>query len=112
MKKDVAISQVLGRVSSVARRNAKTNKKTNIMTTTTRNAAIKTARSNISSLYAFGDNHRYNYYCDTAQCWRESTPREYHAALASRSQALIDCVRDMMGMDAVQYDGGAWTDYV
>jgi hypothetical protein len=33
-------------------------------------------------------------------------------AVTMRSQALIDSARDFLDLPPVQYDGGAWADYV
>jgi hypothetical protein len=78
----------------------------------TRNQAIKIARKNVSTLSKFGDSYKYATYIHQFDAWRESSPREYYHAQSHRSQNMIDIARDAMGLDAVQYDGGSWTDYV
>ena len=47
----------------------------------------------------------------TVLAW-ESIPRDYAGAQVAREQALIDSARDFLELEPVQYDGGAWVDYV
>jgi hypothetical protein len=87
------------------------------MTTTkptiTRNQAIKDARKKVSALYAFGNQYRYSVTCDCCHnSVRESIPRDYYSAQSSRAQAMIDLARNALGLDATQYNGDAWTNYV
>ena len=44
--------------------------------------------------------------------WWQHVSKPYHASVFHRSQALIDAARDYLDLPPVQYDGGAWTDYV
>lgn len=81
-------------------------------TTTTKTAAIRYARKNVTTLSIYGGGYRYSTYDAKMNAWRESCPKQYHAAVFDRSQDLIDYARDYLGLDQVQYDGGAWTDYV
>ena len=77
-----------------------------------RNQAINHARENVGNLYPFAGQWRFRRY-DVAKgaAW-ESIPRDYAGAQVTRAQALIDSARDFLELDPVQYDGGAWTDYV
>ena len=79
---------------------------------TTRNKAIKLARNNVSELSAFGDSYTFSTYSPMHSVWRQSVPRNYHNAQSARSQTLIDIARDAIGLDAVQYDGGSWINYL
>lgn len=78
----------------------------------TRNQAITHARENVTSLYLFASQWRFRRY-DVAKgaAW-ESIPRDYAGAQVARAQALVDSARECLELDPVQYDGGAWTDYV
>ena len=78
----------------------------------TRNQAITHARENVTSLYPFAGQWRFRRY-DVARgaAW-ESILRDYAGAQTARAQALVDSARDFLELDPVQYDGGAWTDYV
>jgi len=82
------------------------------MNTTTKTAAIAHARKNVSSLHIFGGGYRFSTYDEKMTAWRESCPKQYHAAVFDRSQDLIGYAREFMGKEQVQYDGGTWTDYV
>lgn len=75
-------------------------------------AAIAHARNNVSSLFVFGDGYKFLTYDAGGNAWRESQPLEYWTALSYRSQALIDVAREFLKLPPMQYDGGAWTDYV
>jgi|LakMenE18May11ns_1017448.scaffolds.fasta_scaffold7114337_1 hypothetical protein len=81
-------------------------------TTKTKSAAIKHARKNVSTLSIFGGQWRFTTYDATMNAWWESVPKQYHAATFNRAQALIDEAREFLNLPQVQYDGGAWTDYV
>ena len=81
-------------------------------TTITKTAAIKHARKNVSSLSVFGDGYKFSTYDVGMHAWRDSRPRQYHSAQLARSQALIDAARDFLDLPCVEYDGGAWVDYV
>jgi hypothetical protein len=78
----------------------------------TRNQAIRHARENIASLYPCAGQWRFRrYYIAKGASW-ESIPRDYSGSQVARAQALVDSARDFLGLPPVQYDGGAWTDYV
>jgi hypothetical protein len=81
-------------------------------TTITKSAAIKHARQNVSSLSIFGGQYRFATYDAKMNAWWEHVPKQFHAAAFDRSQALIDAARDYLDLPCVQYDGGAWIDYV
>jgi hypothetical protein len=78
----------------------------------TRNQAINHARENVTSLYPFAGQWRFRRY-DVAKgaAW-ESIPRDYSGAQVARAQALVDSARDYLELEPLQYDGGAWIDYV
>jgi hypothetical protein len=78
----------------------------------TKTQAIKDARDSVTELYLFGDGYKHNAYDHSLGMWRESLAQPLAAARASRSQSLIDDARRARGLEAVQYDGGKWTDYV
>jgi hypothetical protein len=82
------------------------------MKTITKSSAIKHARKNVSSLSIFGNGYRFATYDAGMHAWRDSRPRQYHSAQLARAQALIDAARDYLDLPYVEYDGGAWVDYV
>lgn len=84
-----------------------------------RTKAIEAARSNVTELYRFGGNWRFNHYDSSVDAWRESNPTTYYAARAQRAKTLIGfAVLEMTGDEhradslAMSYNGGPWTDYV
>ena len=81
-------------------------------TTKTKTAAIKHARQNVSTLSIFAGQYRFATFDAKMNAWWEHVPKQYYAATFDRSQALIDAARDYLDLPPVQYDGGAWTDYV
>ena len=78
----------------------------------TKSAAIKHARQNVSTLSIFGGQYRFSTYDAGLTAWWESQPCQYHKAQSARSQDLINVAREILDLPPVQYDGGAWTDYV
>jgi hypothetical protein len=72
----------------------------------TKSNAIKYAKRIVGELYCVGDNYSYN------AGNRQSIPRDYWAARASRAQSLIDYAHQYLGTEAPQYDGGLWLSYV
>ena len=83
----------------------------------TKSAAIRHARETIGQLYPFGGSYCYNSFDPSVSAWRESVPRDYWSALASRREALIEAANEFMGHDPrwsapVDYISGPWTDYV
>ena len=78
----------------------------------TRHQAINHARENVSSLYPFAGQWRFRRYDIARGASWESIPRDYAGAQVARAQALVDSAREFLERDPVQYDGGAWTDYV
>lgn len=81
-------------------------------TTKTKSAAIKHARQNVSTLSIYGGLYRFAKFDAKMNAWWESCPKQHYAATFDRSQALIDAARDFLELKPLQYDGGAWTDYV
>ena len=78
----------------------------------TKTSAIKHARTIVSTLSPIGGGYYFTTYDVKMNAWRQHVARTYHAAAFSRSQALIDAARDYLELELVQYEGGAWTDYV
>jgi hypothetical protein len=78
----------------------------------TRNQAIRHARESIGNLYPFAGQWRFIRRDPARNTAWESIPREYSGAQVARAQALVDSARDFLEIEPVQYDGGAWTDYV
>lgn len=78
----------------------------------TRNQAIKHARESIGNLYPFAGKWRFHRHDATRGASWESVPRDHAGAQVARAQALVDSARDFLGLPPVQYDGGAWTEYV
>ena len=81
-------------------------------TTKTKSAAIKHARQNVSKLSIFGGQYRFETYDAKMNAWWQHISKPYHASTFDRAQALIDEAREFLNLPQVQYDGGAWTDYV
>jgi hypothetical protein len=77
-----------------------------------RTAAIKLARNQITTVTAGSGGFTYSYRDEVCNAWRRSKPSGYWAALSQRAQSLIDVARRAQGLELVQYNGGAWTDYV
>lgn len=77
----------------------------------TKTKAIEHARQNIGSLYRVGNVYRFHRYSKNGTV-RESTPKEYYAAQADRSQALLDSALKFLKLPPVQYQGGVWSDYI
>jgi hypothetical protein len=46
------------------------------------------------------------------RAWRQGIPGDYWSARASYSQALIDSARAFLDLPEMQYEGGAWADYI
>jgi hypothetical protein len=82
------------------------------MNAKTKTAAIKHARQNVSTLSIFAGQYRFATFDAKMNAWCESCPKRHYAATFDRSQALIDAARDFLELEPVQYDGGAWTDYI
>lgn len=85
----------------------------------TKKEAIKKARENVSELYRFGENWRFNYYDRKCNVWRESCPRDYFGALFFRSMELIyQASLELTGDDYLasekmaKYHSGRWTEFV
>lgn len=83
----------------------------------TKSAAIRHARETIGQLSPFGGSYIFRWHDPSVNAWRESVPRDYWSALASRREALIETAREFLGQDRYQqepgdYVGGPWTDYV
>ena len=78
----------------------------------TKSSAIKHARQIVSKLSVFGDGYYFATYDEKMNAWWQHVPKSFYASTFDRSQALIDAARDYLDFPPVQYDGGAWTDYV
>jgi hypothetical protein len=74
--------------------------------------AVESAKERIGKPYRFGNNWRYSIWVEDCNAYTESTPRPYYEMLAHRSQHLIDCARQIMGMESVEYRGGDWFRYL
>ena len=76
---------------------------------TNKREAIRITREAFGNLYKFGTQYRFNYYYRACNAWRESTPRDYWSALATRAQMMLDHARELMGKDPVQIvEGASW----
>tara|TARA_R100001198_G_scaffold95183_1_gene80419 strand:+ start:1325 stop:1579 length:255 start_codon:yes stop_codon:yes gene_type:complete len=82
----------------------------------TKSKAIKAAREQVSELYRFGENYRFQIYKRRFHAWMETYPTDYWNAKRMRSQALIEKAREALGFtdgdQFVDYDGGRWVDYL
>jgi hypothetical protein len=81
----------------------------------TKTAAIKYARSRVSSLIRLGNGYFYRVLDDRCKAWRESRPKDYFAATHARSFALLcEALEFLNGEDFEMpaFDRGNWTDYV
>jgi len=85
----------------------------------TKTQAIKKARNQVTSIYAFGNNYRFNYFDESMNCWCESNPSNYHSVLFHRSQELIYRTCQLMGLSydqcchkMYQYSVGRWVTYI
>ena len=78
----------------------------------TKTSAIKHARKIVSTLSPIGNGYYFTTYSEKMNAWRQHVAKPYHASAFDRSQALIDAARDYLDLPPVQYDGGAWIDYV
>ena len=79
----------------------------------TRNQAINHAQKSVSLVHPHRQwSFAFRRFDERCNAWRESIPAPWHMAVAMRSQALIDSAREFLELEPVQYDGGAWTDYV
>ena len=77
-----------------------------------KNFAIESAKERIGKPYKFGDNWRYSIWVDDLNAYMDSQPRPYFDMLSHRSQRLIDCARQIMGLESVEYKGGDWRSYL
>jgi len=78
----------------------------------TKTSAIKHARQIVSTLSPIGGGYYFATYNEKMNAWWQHVAKPYHAAAFDRSQALIDAARNYLDLPPVQYDGGAWIDYV
>jgi hypothetical protein len=79
----------------------------------TRNQAIKHAQKSVSLVHPVCQwSFAFRRFDERCNAWRESIPAPWYVAVANRSQALIDSAREFLALESVQYDGGAWTDYI
>ena len=77
-----------------------------------KNFAVETAKERIGKPYKFGRDWRYSIWVEDCNAYMESHPRPYFDMRPHRSQMLIDCARQIMGLESKQYEGGDWKMYL
>ena len=77
-----------------------------------KNFAIETAKERVGRLFQIGNNWSFLIWVDNMNAWVESSPKPYHNTLHNRSQRLIDCARNIMGLNHKEYTGGDWRLYL
>jgi hypothetical protein len=78
-----------------------------------KNFAVETAKERIGKLVQIEDEWKFLVWVDDLSSWIFSTPKtNYSDALFNRSQMLIDCARQIMGLENKQYEGGDWRMYL
>jgi hypothetical protein len=50
--------------------------------------------------------------CMGRRAWMDGVPSDWWTARRNYAQQCLDHAREAMGLDAVQYDGGEWTNYL
>lgn len=83
-------------------------------------AACEKALGEVSELYRFGRQWRFNYFDKGVNAWREAVPRDYSAAsfarrvqLIARATAILHPDRiDAHCMEPGDFVGGKWQSYV
>jgi hypothetical protein len=78
-----------------------------------KNFAVETAKERVGRLVQIEDEWKFLIWVDDLSAWIFSTPNtNYSDALHNRSQRLIDCARQIMGMESIEYRGGDWRSYL
>lgn len=78
----------------------------------TKTKAVKVAKEQVGEMFKVGDGYSYHLWVDDMNAWYETTPREKSAAMANRSQHLIDVARNYLRLENKEYKGGIWTKYL
>jgi hypothetical protein len=78
----------------------------------TKSAAIAHAKQFTSAMMPNGSGWYYTTYDADLQAWYQRQPTGYSQAVSNRAQSMIDLACEFLGVDAPQYNGGKWTDYV
>ena len=77
-----------------------------------KNFAVETAKERIGRLVQIEEEWTFLIWVDDLSAWIFSAPKNYYDALHNRSQMLIDCARQIMGLENKNYEGGDWTMYL
>lgn len=78
-----------------------------------KNFAVETAKERIGRLVQIEDEWKFLVWVDDLSAWIFSTPNtNYSDAMHNRSQRLIDCARQIMGLESKNYEGGDWRMYL
>jgi hypothetical protein len=77
-----------------------------------KNFAVETAKERIGKLFKKGNDWSFLIWVDDMNAWTESYSTNYYKALFNRSQRMVDCARQIMGLESKQYEGGDWRMYL
>jgi hypothetical protein len=81
------------------------------MNTLTKTAAIRHARNSVV-ITLMGKKWAVRAFSQPRGVWTECDSADWWIARRHYSQTLVDHARTAMGLDLVQYEGGAWTSYI
>ena len=80
--------------------------------------AIKETLDEVTKIYRFGDQWRFNYYDSKMKAWRESYPKDYWSACFARKIHMIETASNKLGVgddhfiDPGDYVGGSWKSFI